>query len=92
MIDYDGPDHLELSHFSEEYVQKCQELRKKMKASSSGFFPGSLGNYAGQELGIPTITLELPTARADKAKEYWNQLKQGIVTAVTYVVPPKDKD
>jgi len=92
MIDYDGPDQIRLSHFSKDYVQKCQEFRKKLKASPSGFFPGSLGNFAGQELGIPTITLELPTARADKAKEYWKQLKQGLVTAVTYVVPPKDKD
>ena len=92
MIDYDGPDHLKLSNFSKEYVQKCEELRKKVKASSSGFFPGSLGNYSGQELGIPTITLELPTARAEKAEEYWKQLKKGIVTVVTHVVPPKEKE
>lgn len=91
MIDYDGPDHLKLSEFSRVYIQKCEELRKKVKASSSGFFPGSLGNYSGQELGIPTITLELPTARAEKAVEYWNHLKKGIVTVVTYVVPPKEK-
>ena len=26
--------------------------------------PGSLGSYAGRDLGIPTITLELPRARA----------------------------
>lgn len=92
MTDYDGPDHLKLSVFSKEYVEKCEELRKKVKASSSGFFPGSLGNYTGQELGIPTITLELPTARAEKAVEYWNQLRKGIVTVVTYVVPPKEKE
>jgi protein MpaA len=92
IIDYDGPDHLKLHAFSNEYIQKCEELRKKVKASSSGFFPGSLGNYTGQELGIPTITLELPTARAEKAVEYWNQLKKGILTVVTYVVPPKEKE
>lgn len=92
IIDYDGPDHLKLHAFSSEYIQKCEELRKKVKASSSGFFPGSLGNYTGQELGIPTITLELPTAKAEKAVEYWNQLKKGILTVVTYVVPPKEKE
>ena len=92
MIDYDGPDHLKLSDLSKEYVQKCEELRKKIKASSTGFFPGSLGNYTGQELGIPTITLELPTARAEKAEEYWKQLKKGIVTVVTHIVPPKEKE
>ena len=92
MIDYDGPDHLKLLNFSKEYIQKCEDLRKKVKAKSTGFFPGSLGNYSGQELGIPTITLELPTARAEKAIEYWNQLKKGIFTVVTYVVPPKEKE
>ncbi len=91
MIDYDGPDHLPLETFSEEYVKKCLELRNKIKARSSGFFPGSLGNYAGQELGIPTITLELPTALPSKAKEYWQYFQKGIVTVVTYEVPPKSK-
>jgi protein MpaA len=90
VIDYDGPDSLKLNVFSKEYVQKCEELRKKVKANSSGFFPGSLGNYTGRDLGIPTITLELPTARADKAIEYWNQLKKGIFTVVAHVVPPKE--
>ena len=91
VIDYDGPDALKLETFSEEYVKKCQELRNRVKAKSTGFFPGSLGNYSGQELGIPTITLELPTALSNKAKEYWSHFKKGIVTVVTYEVPPKVK-
>lgn len=92
MIDYDGPDHMKLDEFSKEYIQKCEDLRKRVKAKSTGFFPGSLGNYSGQELGIPTITLELPTAQYEKAHQYWEQVKKGILTVVTYVVPPKDKD
>ncbi len=92
VIDYDGPDSLKLADFSDEYIQKCIELRKRVKAKSTGFFPGSLGNYSGQELGIPTITLELPTAQAEHAKKYWNDFKKGIVTAITYEVPPKSKD
>lgn len=92
VIDYDGPDSLKLEDFSDEYIKKCIELRKKVKAKSTGFFPGSLGNYSGQELGIPTITLELPTAQAEKAKKYWQDFKKGVVTAITYEVPPKLKD
>jgi protein MpaA len=92
VIDYDGPDSLKLADFSEEYVKKCLELRRQVKAKSTGFFPGSLGNYSGQELGIPTITLELPTAEASKAKSYWQNFKKGIVTAITYEVPPKNKE
>ena len=91
-IDYDGPDHLTLARFSEEYVGKCVELRKIVKARHGGFFPGSLGNYAGQELGIPTITLELPTAQYEKAKIYWEQFKKGIMTVVTHKVPEPEAE
>lgn len=91
MMDYDGPDHLKLQTFYEDYVKKCEELRTKVKAKSSGFFPGSLGNFAGQENGIPTITLELPTADPTKAKEYWNHFKKGLETVVNHEIPPKTK-
>jgi protein MpaA len=91
VIDYDGPDGLKLAKFSEEYVKKCVELRNRIRAKSTGFFPGSLGNYAGQDLGIPTITLELPTASANKAAEYWKIFQKGIATVVSYQVPTKKK-
>lgn len=87
MLDYDGPDHLKLSRFSKEYVSKCVELRNKVKAKSSGFFPGSLGNYAGNDLGLPTITLELPTSQYQHAKKYWEDFKKGIVTVIQHEVP-----
>jgi protein MpaA len=89
MMDYDGPDHLKLQKFYDDYVKKCEELRNKVKAKSSGFFPGSLGNYAGQEQGIPTITLELPTADPNKAKAYWDHFKKGLETVVNHEMPPK---
>ncbi len=91
MVDYDGPDHLKLNEFSRDYVRKCEELRKKVNANSSGYFPGSLGNYSGRELGIPTVTLELPTAQAEKAIQYWEQFKKGIFTMVSYQVPIRKK-
>ncbi len=91
VLDYDGPDHLTLSDFNADYVKKCEDLRTKIKATSTGFFPGSLGNYAGQELGIPTITLELPTADPDHAKEYWAHFKKGVETVITHEIPEKKK-
>ncbi len=91
VLDYDGPDNLKLKTFSAEYLKKCEELKKKIKAKSTGYFPGSLGNYAGQELGIPTITLELPTANPDKAKEYWEFFKKGLETVVSHEIPPQKK-
>ncbi len=86
-IDYDGPTPLSLARFSKEYVHECLMLRKKLKAISSGYFPGSLGNYAGHELGIPTLTLELPSADPKKAEAYWKRFSTGIRTMIEFTVP-----
>lgn len=87
-LDYDGPSTLSLDRFPHEYVQKCLELRHKVRAISSGFFVGSLGNYSGVELGIPTLTLELPTADPAKAEAYWKKFNVGIKTVIEYKIVP----
>jgi protein MpaA len=87
-LDYDGPSALSLNRFSEDYVQECLKLRQRLKATTTGFFPGSLGNYAGQELGIPTLTLELPTANAGMADAYWKKFREGIDLMIKFEVPP----
>lgn len=84
VTDYDGPNSLALDRFPKEYVQACQSLRTKLRAQSTGFFPGSLGNYAGQELGIPTITLELPSADHRKAPIFWKKFHPGIQSMIEY--------
>lgn len=86
-MDYDGPSAIALAKFPREYVKECVKLRQKLKAVSAGFYPGSLGNYAGQELGIPTITLELPTANPAKAEAYWQKFQEGIRTMIEFEVP-----
>lgn len=86
-LDYDGPSMLSLSRFSYEYAKTCEQLKKRLKAISSGFFPGSLGNYAGRELGIPTLTLELPSADPKRADEYWRRFSHGIRTMIQFSVP-----
>ncbi len=91
VLDFDGPDNVKLFRFSEDYVKKCDQLRAKVKARSTGFFPGSLGNYAGQDLGIPTITLELPTANPAKAREYWTKFKKGLETVIAHEMPPRSQ-
>lgn len=89
-IDYDGPTALALARFRHEYVRECLKLRKSLKAVSGGFFPGSLGNFSGQEKGIPTLTLELPSADARKAEQYWVSFSRGIRTMIDFVVPPAE--
>jgi len=92
-FDYDGPEQDELRQFTKEYVQSCTLLRAAVKKQASdytflnyGFFPGSLGNYAGKERGIPTMTLELPTIDASKAKLYFEKLKKGTRELIVYKV------
>ncbi len=83
-LDYDGPSALSLAKFPREYVRECLKLRSRLKAVSTGFFPGSLGNRAGQELGIPTITLELPSADPRKAPAYWKKFQSGIRSMIEF--------
>lgn len=49
VLDYDGP-------------MDPPERFGYLRLSPLGIYPGSLGNYAGVDLGIPVITLELPHA------------------------------
>ena len=39
-------------------------------------FPGSLGNYAGMERGIHTLTLELPSSEPLRGTEYFDRFKR----------------
>lgn len=86
VLDYDGPSSLALDRFPKEYIQECLTLRTKLKAKTTGYFPGSLGNFTGQEKGIPTITLELPSANPKKAKEYWEKFKSGIQNMIEHKI------
>lgn len=89
-MDYDGPSQLALEKFPQEYVQECIKLKKQLKARNGEFYPGSLGNFAGQDLGIPTLTLELASADTRKAKGYWHQFRAGIRTMIEYRIPDAD--
>jgi protein MpaA len=96
-FDYDGPQSEDVKNLTEEYIRSCDQLRTVIKKSSPdynflryGFFPGSLGNYAGKEKSIPTLTLELPTTDAKKAKTYFERLKQGTRRLVMYKVTGRD--
>jgi len=43
-----------------------------------GYYPGSLGNYAGLERAIFTLTLELPTSAPEKGLEYFQKFLPAI--------------
>lgn len=88
ILDYDGP--VELTPRFEQVGSRASDLLVQMSKKADGyevrnypFFPGSLGNYAGNERGIPTYTLELPSSDNRKHKEYWDLFRKAIMTAVT---------
>jgi protein MpaA len=46
-------------------------------------FPGSLGNFAGNDLKIPTYTLELDNVRAKNARQLWNRFQNSLHYLIT---------
>lgn len=92
LLDYDGPANNEL-HTKKEKVEqhKARELLVQMSEKAAGYkvinypyFPGSLGNFAGNELRIPTYTLELPNTDWTKTDQFWQQFKSAIVYAIQH--------
>lgn len=84
-LDYDGPGD-QKPHKLTRIEKKAKDLISRISRESSdykivdySFYPGSLGNFAGNEREIPTITLELETADASKVMDYWNKFRSGLV-------------
>ncbi len=94
IIDYDGPefhDHKSTNSIQSMIAPNAKQLLVQMSKKANGyriknypFFPGSLGNYAGNERKIPTYTLELPTADNRKHKKYWSRFKDAIHSAILH--------
>lgn len=88
LLDYDGPSLAATNGLD---GNKAQELLIQMSKDASGykikdypFFPGSLGNWAGQERNIPTFTLELPSSDPSKNEEYWKLFKSAMHNAIVH--------
>lgn len=72
MVDHDGP--------RERLAKDC-----KLSAQKWGTPPSSLGSYAGVDLGIPIITLELPKYDIELSSEHlWKKCGTALITAVVY--------
>jgi protein MpaA len=97
-LDYDGPKSKIEEEFTEEYLNSCKELKYKIMEATPGLryhaygtFPGSLGNYAGKWLGIPTLTAELPTIQGRKAGAYFGLLEKGTRKFIEFEVNGRPK-
>lgn len=98
-LDYDGPGDGRPRILSATQVRArrlvtaISEESKNYKVVDYTFYPGSLGNFAGNERHIPTVTLELETTEPAKMDTYWKQFLPGIMQAVRYpFISPKDID
>jgi len=75
-IDYDGP----AKDLALEMARQCPLPVKKLGAR-----PGSLGSYTGEDLKIPTITMELPRSASELDEALlWKQYGPAVLAAVTY--------
>jgi len=96
VLDYDGPTGIGGDEFTKSYIESCESLKSAMKKATPslhffayGIFPGSLGNYAGKQKGIPTFTVELPTTDPALAGHYFSELEAGTRLFITQAVSQK---
>ncbi|MFO7570870.1 MAG: M14 family murein peptide amidase A [Smithellaceae bacterium] len=71
-FDYDGPS-ADLDSFEQWMERVAKAVNHPVKRF--GYFPGSLGNYAGNERNIFTLTLELPTSDPALAAQYFSRFQ-----------------
>jgi murein peptide amidase A len=90
-FDYDGPSS-DLNSFEQWMEQVCKEVDHPLK--KFGYYPGSLGNYAGHERNIFTLTLELPSSDPKRGLQYFQKFQPSIVKFINLPVagsPPNVK-
>ncbi len=97
-LDYDGPgDQKSALHVQSKPLNSSFEDTKKIvqvisKSTANyrivdyAFYPGSVGNFAGFERNIPTVTLELETTDAKKVELYWQRILPGIIKTISYPI------
>lgn len=89
LLDYDGPAFSkELGQSAKQLLVQMSDHAGKYKISNYPFFPGSLGNWAGNERKIPTYTLELPNSDWTKTDKFYRMFKNAIHHAIEHTLSP----
>jgi protein MpaA len=90
-VDYDGPGDRRPNAYLSAAERRAKAIgqvlaatSKRMKFVDYPFFPGSLGNYAGNERNIPTITVELSSSHHRYAQILWQSLAKPLRTSVEF--------
>ncbi|MBI2602542.1 MAG: hypothetical protein HYW48_05750 [Deltaproteobacteria bacterium] len=88
--DYDGPgdEHTEPltpgAEKGKQLVRKVAEKSRNYRIVDYSFYPGSLGNFAGNERKVPTLTLELETTNPSRVEDYWQKFLPGFIHSVQF--------
>ena len=82
-FDYDGPSS-DLNSFEQWMEKISKEADHPLK--KFGYYPGSLGNYAGHERNIFTLTLELPTSDPKLGGEYFRKFQPAFLKLINLPV------
>jgi len=82
-FDYDGPSS-DLNSFEQWMEKISKEANHPLK--KFGYYPGSLGNYAGHERNIFTLTLELPASDPKLGSEYFRKFQPAFLKFINLPV------
>ena len=84
--DFDGPsaDLDSLERWLDRISRETNHPLKKY-----GFFPGSLGNYAGHERNIFTLTLELPSSDPRMGNAYFQRFQPAMLKFLNLSIPAR---
>lgn len=89
-LDYEIPKLLSFNKLTEQQ-KKARNLAELLSRSAGnykikdiGIYPGSLGNYAGNERIIPTITLEMSSSNPKFVKKFWKEFSPGLFKAIKF--------
>lgn len=85
ILDYDGPTiYGEGEDPAKRLLNQMAEDAQDYTIMNWPFFPGSLGNWAGNERNIPTYTLELPSSDNRRHRQYWDRFRPAIISAIEF--------
>lgn len=83
ILDYDGPTK-DKGPGPKELLLAMSEKAQGYRVYNYPHFPGSLGNWAGNEREIPTYTLELPNTNPQEHQRFWHLFKEAIYSAIDH--------
>ena len=87
-LDYDGPGDRRSMRSGErkarELVHVIAQRSRNYRVVDYSIYPGSLGNFAGFERGLPTVTLELESTDPRFSAQYWDKFSPGLMHSVHF--------